>query len=58
MAIPNDPFILLSYINAQLRDFYPSLDSFCEDKGADKKEITQKLSAVGYEYSEELNSFI
>lgn len=58
MAIPNDPFILLSYINAQLRDFYPSLESFCEDKNADREEILKKLSAVGYEYNKELNSFV
>lgn len=58
MAIPNDPVILLSYINTQLRDFYSSLDSFCEDKGADKGEILAKLSAIGYEYNKELNSFV
>ena len=28
--LPKDPVILLSYINTQLRDFYPSLDAFCE----------------------------
>ena len=27
MALPNDPMILLSYVNTQLRDFYPSLAS-------------------------------
>ncbi|MBS1470696.1 MAG: DUF4250 domain-containing protein, partial [Lachnospiraceae bacterium] len=25
-VLPKDPVILLSYINTQLRDFYPSLD--------------------------------
>lgn len=58
MAIPKDPFILLSYINTQLRDFYSSLDSFCEDKNADKAEIIKTLADVGYQYSKELNSFI
>ena len=24
--IPKDPFMLLSYVNTQLRDFYPDLD--------------------------------
>ena len=58
MAIPNDPVILLSYINTQLRDSYSSLEAFCEDKGADKGEILAKLSDIGYEYNKELNSFV
>ena len=58
MPIPNDPVILLSYINTQLRDTYSSLEAFCEDKGANKGEILAKLSAIGYEYNKELNSFV
>lgn len=58
MPIPNDPVILLSYINTQLRDSYSSLEAFCEDKGADKGEILAKLSSIGYEYNKELNSFV
>lgn len=27
-VLPKDPVILLSYINTQLRDFYPSLDDY------------------------------
>ncbi len=30
MQLPKDPVILLSYINTQLRDFYPSLDELCK----------------------------
>ena len=26
-TIPNDPMILLSFVNTKLRDFYPSLDN-------------------------------
>ena len=29
MNIPNDPVMLLSYINTQLRDFYPTLNVVC-----------------------------
>lgn len=29
MNIPNDPVMLLSYINTQLRDFYPTLNELC-----------------------------
>ncbi|MDE6238432.1 MAG: DUF4250 domain-containing protein, partial [Muribaculaceae bacterium] len=31
--LPQDPFILLSYVNTKLRDDYSSLDSMCEDLG-------------------------
>ena len=31
--IPNDPVMLLSYVNTQLRDYYSSLDALC-DKGS------------------------
>lgn len=34
-TIPNDPIILLSYINTQLRDRYPSLDELCASLSVD-----------------------
>lgn len=58
MPIPNDPIILLSYVNTQLRDKYPSLDEFGKSNSVDVGEIKSKLSAIGYEYSAELNKFI
>ena len=57
MSIPKDPALLLSYINTQLRDKYPSLDAFCDDTEADKNEIIEKLRSIGYEYSPEHNRF-
>ena len=56
-AIPNDPMMLLSWVNLKLRDFYPSLDALCEDLGIEKSEILSKLSAIGFEYNEEQNRF-
>lgn len=56
--IPNDPMILLSFINTKLRDFYKSLDDFCEDTNCNKDEIVAKLNSIGYEYSADLNKFI
>ena len=50
--------ILLSYINTQLRDFYPSLEEFGKTQSVDTQEIIEKLSAIGYEYNAELNKFI
>lgn len=58
MNIPNDPMIMLSFINTKLRDFYNSLDDFCDDANCDKEEIISKLSSIGYEYNADLNKFI
>ena len=57
MQLPNDPAMLLSYINMKLRDFYPTLDALCEDLDIDRKELEEKLSMAGYEYNAELNKF-
>jgi len=56
--IPNDPLMLLSYMNLKLRDFYASLEAFCEDTGEDMKKIVDKLSQIDYHYDEEKNQFV
>ena len=49
MSLPEDPIILLSYINTKLRDECKSLDGFCDKYEVDKALITSKLkSAVIY----------
>lgn len=58
MSIPNDPFILLSYINTQLRDNYPSLEELCKSLDVDIEEIKSKLASVDYKYDEQNNKFI
>ncbi len=56
-TIPKDPNMLLSYVNMMLRDRFSSLEDFCAVNDADVNEITDKLGAIGYTYSEELNQF-
>ena len=56
--MPNDPMILLSYINTKLRDNYPSLEELCKSEGADINDISSKLSLVGFEYDSKLNKFV
>jgi len=56
--IPNDPVMLLSFINLKLRDFYASLDELCEDMDVDKQSIVEKLAGIDYRYSAEENRFI
>ena len=56
--LPNDPMILLSFINTKLRDFYPDLDALCDDLQADRAEIEQKLASIDYAYHAELHRFM
>ena len=56
--IPEDPVMLLSFMNMKLRDFYPSLDAFCDDCGADKEGIVKKLKGIDYIYDEERTQFV
>ena len=56
--IPKDPVMLLSYMNFKLRDFYPSLEAFCEDTGEDITRITDILASIGYHYDAERNRFV
>ena len=56
--IPSDPVMLLSYVNTQLRDFYPSLTEFCEEQQISEEEIKGKLLDLDYTYDETLNKFI
>ncbi len=56
-TLPNDPIMLLSFINMKLRDIYPSLDELCDDMEINRSEIEEKLGKAGYEYSAENNKF-
>lgn len=56
--IPNDPAILLSFVNTKLRDFYGSLDEMCSDMALDRQDIEKKLLSIGYKYKAERNQFI
>ena len=58
MQIPNDPAILLGFVNTKLRDFYKSLDDMCDDMELDRAEIETRLAVIGYTYKEERNQFV
>ena len=58
MTLPEDPFMLYSFINMKLRDYYPSLDVLCEEMNLDKTTLIEKLQKVGFEYSPENNKFL
>ena len=57
-SVPQDPVILLSFLNLKLRDSYPALDALCEDLGLNRQELEEKMKAIDYEYSPEQNQFV
>ena len=58
MNLPQDPFILLSYINTKLRDLYPSLDALCDDLDYSKEIILSTLKSIDYSYNDHSNQFL
>ncbi len=50
--------MLLSFVNTQLRDNYPSLDEFCSSFGVDRGEIEEKLRKIDYMYDKDNNRFV
>ncbi len=57
MPIPNDPAMLLSYVNTKLRDEYDDLDKLCDDLEISREELEKKLGSINYAYDEKLNKF-
>ena len=55
---PKDPAMLLSYVNTQLRDFYPSMEEFCKAMNMEKTEIDEKLAMIDYEYDPVSNRYV
>ncbi|MBP5445266.1 MAG: DUF4250 domain-containing protein [Acholeplasmatales bacterium] len=56
--LPQDNYMLLSFINMKLRDFYDSLDSLCDDLDESKSDIMDRLKSINYIYDEKQNKFI
>lgn len=58
MQLPEDPVMLLSYVNTQLRDNYASLDDFCKALGVEQSALEEKLRTIDYSYDAAANSFV
>ncbi len=58
MQLPRDPVILLSYVNTQLRDSYPSLRELCRALCVEEQGITHTLGGIGYAYDADQNRFL
>jgi hypothetical protein len=57
-TLPNDPIILLSFINTKLRDEYASLNALCDDFNVNTDAVKAKLGTIGYVYDVALNKFV
>ena len=55
--LPTDPIMLMSYINQQLRDNYPSLEDLRKSLDIDENTLKANLKSVGFEYNPDANKF-
>ena len=56
--LPNNPMMLLSEVNTQLRDEVSSLVELCAFFNQDRSELEEKLAAIDYSYDPDLNRFV
>lgn len=55
--LPQDPFILLSFVNTKLRDEFSSLEALCARLDADPEALQATLARVGFAYDRAQNQF-
>ena len=58
MKLPEEPVMLLSFVNRKLRDQYASLDDLCDDLNVLSVELEEKLGEIGYFYNAKENRFV
>ena len=58
MKLPEEPVMLLSFINMKLRDQYASLDDLCDDLNVMSVDLEEKLGEIGYFYNAKENRFV
>lgn len=56
--IPEEPNMLLSYVNLKLRDYYSNWEAMCDDLDVSLTETEAKLNGIGYFYDRQLNQFV
>ncbi|MBR4832376.1 MAG: DUF4250 domain-containing protein [Butyrivibrio sp.] len=59
--MPEDPIMLMSFLNTKLRDAYSSLEALADDMNISSEElenIIKKLSDAGFSYDRSRNQFI
>lgn len=58
MKLPDDPYMLVSFINLKLRDYeYDSLSDLCLSLDIDEAELIKRLKNSGFEYLPDIRQF-
>ena len=58
MKLPDDPYMLVSFINLKLRDYeYDSLSDLCLSLDIDEAELIKRLKNSGFEYLPDIRHF-
>ena len=58
MNLPQDPAMLMSFINMKLRDeYYDSLKDLCNNLDLNEKELTKTLKEAGFDYYPDTKQF-
>ena len=55
--IPQDPVILLSWLNMKLRDEYSSLSELCSALGLERQQLEDKMKSAGFDYDPSAKQF-
>lgn len=56
--LPKEPAVLLSAVNAKLRDEYNGLDDLCAALDMDETALSAVLAGIHYRYDPAVNQFI
>ena len=56
--IPKDPVMLLSYLNTQLRDFYPDMHELCRALDLERKTVDEAMASIDYAYDSAKNQYV
>ena len=58
MKLPEDPFMLLSFINMKLRDEeYEDFNDLCRSLDCDGKQLEDTLREAGFTYNPDIKQF-
>ena len=56
--LPRDPYILLSVVNARLRDQYADLEDLCASLDVDETALCETLAGLDYYYDSKYHQFV
>lgn len=57
-SLPEDPMMLLSFVNTRLRDDNINLDEFAAEFNTTVELLKERLDKIGYTYNNDLRKFV